>query len=238
MENSNIWLQLILGVIVLIPPIWTIWKSYYDKFRIAIIVDRIQLGIHEWDSNRFEIRFFVPMELVNISNTVGIVTDMRLKLNYQIMGPIHYSEYVYGEHVLISQDDKQFTFQARGDSLHTILKNESLAFVLVPEQSAEKHIMFKTFWKRLKIVDSFQISLEVQLNNKKWKNYREWECHLRQVDYNLYISGGGVMPMEVKKTSWRIMELWRAHMLNKIHMKYDSDVNINKIKVKESMSKW
>lgn len=239
MENSNIWLQLILGVMVLIPPIWTICKSYYDKFRIATIVDTIFLGIHEWDDNdRFEIRFFVPMELVNISNSVGIVTDMRLKLTYQITGVVHYSEYVNGEFVLISQDDKKFHFQARGDNLYTILKNESLSFVLTPEQSVEKHIMFRTFWKRLKLVDDFKISLEIQLNNKNWKKYSEWEGHLRQSDYDMHICGGGVIPMRIKKTSWRIRNRWREHMLKVIHRKYDSEVNINKIKIKASESKW
>lgn len=109
-ENSNFWLQLILGTIVLIPSIWTILKSYYDKFKISVISDEIYFGIHEWDGDRFEIRFFIPMELINISNSTGIITDMRLKLRYPIKWLFHYSEYLTGDFELISQKDKNFDF--------------------------------------------------------------------------------------------------------------------------------
>lgn len=238
MNVNNLWLQLILGVIVLISPIWTLLKNYYDKFRIVIITDEIFWGIHEWDGDRYEIRYFIPIELINTSNSIGIVTDMRLKLKYHIKGPIYYFEYLSGDYELIPQNDEQFDFSARGDNLDTIVKNDFSSFVLKPKECHNKHILFRTFWNKLKLVDSFQVILEIQLNNKKWKKYMKWSGHLRQSDYNLYICGGGVISILAEKKSIWFLEKWRKYMGQKIHEKYDAEVNMKAIKVHESKSKW
>ena len=151
-ENSDFWLQLILGIIVLFPSIWTIWKNYYDKFKIAVILDEICMGIHEWDDDRLEIRFFIPMEAFNISNSMGIITDICLKLRYQIKGGLYYSEYATADYELISQDNKKFDFRARGDLFYKIVKSEVISFSLKPQQRCKKHILFRTFWGNLRLV--------------------------------------------------------------------------------------
>ncbi len=238
MNINNLWLQLILGIIVLIPPIWTLLKSYYDKFRIAIITDEISLGIHEWDGNRYEIRYFFPIELINTSNSIGIVTDMRLKLKYHINGLIYYSEYLSADYELIPENDEQFDFRARGDKLNTIVKNDFSSFALKPKEYYNKHILFRTFWNKLKLVDNFQVILEIQLNNKKWKKYMKWSGHLCQIDYNLYICKGDIIPLSAEKKSIRFLEKWRKYMGQKIHEKYDAEINMKAIKVGKSESKW
>lgn len=238
MEDNKILLQLLLGIIVLIPPIWTIIKSYYDKFKIGIIADDIQLGIHEWDGNRYEIRFFVPMKVVNLSNSIGIITNMRLKLKYPIKGLIQYSEYLPGEFELISSKNEHFDFSARGDTLPNIIKNYSLAFMLKPEQCRNKHILFRTFWPKLRLVDTFQIALEIQLNNKHWKKYKKWTGHLSQVDYDLYICNGSIIPIIAQKKSHWLVKEWRKHMMHKIDKIYDTEINMHKITLPPSSSKW
>lgn len=235
--NSNFWLQLILGTIVLIPSIWTIWKNYYDRFKIDVIFDKVRMGIHEWDTNRFEIRFFIPMEVFNISNSMGIITDMRLKLRYRIKGAVHYSEYVWGELELISQDSKKFDYQARGSSLHSIVKSEVVSLALKPQQHCKKHILFRTFWKNLRVIDKFEVVLEIKINNK-WKKYGRWSGHLSQQDYNLYIANGSCILLEkIEKDNW-LAQKWEQHMLQKIDEIYGTDVEMQAIKLPVSHSKW
>lgn len=237
-ENSNFWLQLILGTIVLIPAIWTILKNYYDKFEISVIANEIHLGIHEWDGDRFEIRFFVPMELINISNSVGIITDMRLKLRYPITRFFHYSEYLTGDFELISPKDKKFDFSARGDTLYQIVKDENISFPLNPKQCCRKHILFRTFWGNLRLIDNFQVILEIQKNSKRWMKYGKWVGHLSQSDYNLFIANGSPIPLIKETKSNRIVQKWRRHMGLKIEEKYGTDVAMSKIKFPPSQSKW
>lgn len=237
-ENSNFWLQLILGTIVLIPSIWTILKSYYDKFKISVISDEIYFGIHEWDGDRFEIRFFIPMELINISNSTGIITDMRLKLRYPIKWLFHYSEYLTGDFELISQKDKNFDFSARGNSIDQIIKSKNISFPLKSKQHCQKHILFRTFWSSLRLIDDFQVILEIQLNNKRWKKYGKWAGHLCQFDYNLYISNDSPIPLMKESKNNRIILKWRQHMILKINEKYGTDVTMNKVKIPPSKSKW
>lgn len=237
-ENSDFWLQLILGTIVLIPPIWTIWKNYYDKFKVAVISNNIYLDIHEWDANRFEIRFFIPMRVVNISNSMGIVTNMRLKLKYQIKGVLSYSEYVIGEFELISENDKKFDHSARGDSLYKIVKSEVISFPLKPQQQCKKHILFRTFWKDLRIVNHFQVILEMQLDNKRWEKCGKWAGHLWQNDYNYFISKGSPILLVKESKSNRIIQKWRQHMSKKIAKKYGTNVEMHKIELPPSESKW
>ncbi|MBD5548144.1 MAG: hypothetical protein HDQ97_12205 [Lachnospiraceae bacterium] len=237
--NNDFLLQLILGTIVLIPPIWTIWKSYYDKFKIAVILQNIHMGIHEWDEgNRFEIQFFVPMEIINISNSMGLVTNMRLKLIYQIKGHLHYFEFATGDFELISQDKKKFDFNVRGDSLFDIIKSDTISFPLKPQQRYNKHILFRTFWRNLRLVNDFQVILEIQLNNRRWKKYGEWIGHLYQQDYDLYIANGSPIPLTKDSKHNRIMQKWKEHMVKKIDKKYGTDVKMRKISLPPSNSKW
>lgn len=56
---------------------------------------------------------FIPMEIANFSNSMGCITDMRLKLKYQIKGLIWYSEYLSADYELISKEDKKFDFRKR-----------------------------------------------------------------------------------------------------------------------------
>lgn len=237
-KNSDFWLQLILGAIVLIPSIWTILKTYYDKFKIAVISDEIHLGIHAWDEDRFEVRFFIPMELANISNSMGIVTDMRLKVKYQIKGLLYYSEYLTGDYELIPQDNENFDFSARGELLDTIVKRATISFPLKPQQCCETHILFRIFWKELRLIDKFQVILEIQLNNKRWKKYDEWVGHLGQGEYNLFIANGSPIPIEKKFKGSRIVQKWRQHKELTIQKKYGADVTMHKIKFPASKSKW
>ena len=237
-EYSNLLLQLILGTIVIVPPIWTIWKSFYDRFKIAIILDNIHMGIHEWDNNRFEIRFFVPMEIINISNSVGIVTNMRLKIRYKINGYFHYFECATGDFELISQDRKKFDFNARGDSIYDIIKSESISFSLKSQQRCKKHILFRIFWGNLRLVDNFQVVLEVQLNKKRWKKYGEWIGHLYQRDYDLFIANNSPILLKKESKSNRIIQKWEKYMIKKIDKKYGKNIKMNKIKLPPSNSNW
>lgn len=238
-ENSNLLLQLILGTIVLIPPIWTIWKSYYDKFKIATILNDIHMGVHEWDDgDRFEIRFFVPMEVINISNSMGIVTNMRLKINYQIKGHIHYSEYATADFELIAQNKKKFDFCARGSLLYNIVKSDIISFPLKSQQCCKKHILFRIFWGNLRLVDNFQVILEIQLNNGSWKKFGKWKGHLRQQDYDLFVANSSPIPLTKESKNNRVIRKWEKHMMKKIDKKYGGDIEINKIKLPPSNSKW
>lgn len=126
----------------------------------------------------------------------------------------------------------------KGNSLLSIVKNETLAFMLKPQEGCKKHVLFRTFWNKLKLVDDFQVILEIQLNNKKWKAYKKWRGHLCQTDYDLYICGGGVIPMTVEKNERWIIRKWHQYMLHKIKTKYDAEVNMKKIVVSPSVSKW
>lgn len=234
--NSDFWLQLILGSIVLIPSIWAIWKNYYDRFKIDVILDKVCMGIHEWDTNRFEIRFFIPMEVFNISNSMGIITDMRLEIRYR-MKAVHYSEYVWGEFDLISKDSKKFDYQARGSSLHSIVKSEVVSFALKPQQHCKKNILFRTFWNNLRVIDKFEVILEIQLNNK-WKKYGRWSGHLRQREYDLFIANGSRIPLgKMEKDNW-FAQKWKQHMLQKIDEIYGADVEMQAVNLPVSRSKW
>lgn len=237
-KYGNLLLQLILGTIVLIPPTWTILKSYYDRFKIAIILDNIHMGIHEWDDERFEVRFFVPMEIINISNSMGIVTNMRLKIRYQMKGHIYYFEYATGDFELISQDKKKFDFNARGSSIHDIIKNETISFSLKPQQRCKKHILFRVFWRNLRFVNNFQVVLEVQLNKNRWKKYGEWIGHLYQQHYDIFIANNSPIPLQKETKGKRIIQKWEKYMMKKIDKKYGKNIEMNSIKLPPSNSNW
>lgn len=243
MDNYNIWLQLILGVIVLIPPIWTILKTYYDKFKIAVIAKEISMSIHEWDDGeRYEVRFFLPLDIINVSNSIGLITGIRIKIKYPFCKIFYLYEYISGEFEIYEENKKKRNLNSRGGELADIVKDNFFEVYLNGKESITKNIMFRMFWKKLRVIESFKIDLEIQLNKGKWKRYKGWDAHLFRYDYGLYkLCNGGTIAFPLKRKENILLEKKLAYMSQKICQKYDTNEDIASlptINLPPSISKW
>ena len=243
MDNYNIAIQLILGGFVLIPSIWTILKTYYDKFKIDIITKKISLSIHEWDDgDRYEVRFLLPMNIINLSNSIGLITGIRLKIKYPLCKIFSFYEYIFGEFELCEENEKKQHLNSRGDKLTDIIKDNLFDVCLNEKESITKNIIFRTFWKNLRVVECFKIDLEIQLNKGKWKKYKSWDAHLFKNDYRLYkLCNGGTITFSLKRKENILLEKKLVYMSRKICHKYDTNEDIASlpiINLPPSISKW
>jgi hypothetical protein len=227
---------------VVIPSVWTIVKSQYDRFRVIVIVDDIRFNIHNWDNgDRYETRYFMPIKLVNNSNSIGTIKDMRLKVKYKIWGPFWASEIYSCDYELFDKNNQNFSYEARGSSLEQIVKRNYTPIVLKQNQIYETHLLFRCFWKETRMIPKYKVYFQLRCNRSRWKTKGKWFGYLKQSSYDLFIANNSTMPLMkwpsiISKFS--VYHRWEQYKQRLITKRFSMKVEMNKIEIEESISDW
>jgi hypothetical protein len=217
-------------------------KNQYDRFRVRVVVDDICFGIHSWDAgDRYETRYFLPIKFVNNSNSIGLISNMRIKVKYHFWGPIWLSEYYSCDYELYNRKSEGFTYDARGESLEQIVKRDFTPIVLKQHQIYESHFMFRCFWDETRIIPDYNVYFQTRSNNSRWKNRGKWKGHLTKESYDLFIANQSTMPL-MKWPSFlsnvKLLNKWGNYSSKKIHTLYSKKVELERYVIEPSTSEW